>query len=108
TNTDAGFASTRRGSCPANNGDGDENLAALDLVTPNSFDNNYFKNLIQKKGLLQSDQVLFSGGCADSIVTGYSKSPSTFTLILHQPWLRWETLNLSLALLERYENSAVL
>jgi peroxidase len=53
-------------------------LAALDLVTPNSFDNNYFKNLIQKKGLLQSDQVLFSGGSTDSIVSEYSKNPTTF------------------------------
>lgn len=47
-------------------------------MTPNSFDNNYFKNLLQKKGLLQSDQVLFSGGSTDSIVDEYSRSPSAF------------------------------
>nr|GFB16425.1 lignin-forming anionic peroxidase-like [Tanacetum cinerariifolium]GFB16431.1 lignin-forming anionic peroxidase-like [Tanacetum cinerariifolium] len=58
--------------------EGNENLAALDLVTPNSFDNNYFKNLIQKKGLLESDQVLFSGGSTDSIVREYSRNPSKF------------------------------
>ena len=79
TDIDAGFASTRRRRCPADNGDGDDNLAALDLVTPNSFDNNYFKNLIQKKGLLQSDQVLFSGGSTDSIVSEYSKNRKTFS-----------------------------
>ncbi|KAI3744213.1 hypothetical protein L1987_57290 [Smallanthus sonchifolius] len=73
---DAGFASTRRRRCPIN--DGHENLAALDLVTPNSFDNNYFKNLIQKKGLLESDQVLFSGGSTDNIVREYSNNPSKF------------------------------
>ncbi|KAI3671879.1 hypothetical protein L1987_87076 [Smallanthus sonchifolius] len=73
---DAGFASTRRRRCPINNGN--ENLAPLDLVTPNSFDNNYFKNLIQKKGLLESDQVLFSGGSTDSIVREYSNNPSKF------------------------------
>ncbi|CAL5430284.1 unnamed protein product [Camellia sinensis] len=50
----------------------------LDLVTPNSFDSNYFKNLIQKKGLLQSDRVLFNGGSTDSIVSEYSKNPSVF------------------------------
>ncbi|KAL7001439.1 peroxidase [Sarracenia purpurea var. burkii] len=72
---DAGFASTRRRSCPAA---GNGNLAALDLVTPNSFDNNYFKNLIRKKGLLESDQVLFSGGSTDGIVSEYSRNPSTF------------------------------
>ncbi|GKV28690.1 hypothetical protein SLEP1_g37708 [Rubroshorea leprosula] len=73
---DAGFASTRRRGCPANQGD--SNLAPLDLVTPNSFDNNYFKNLIQKKGLLQSDQVLFSGTSTDSIVSEYSNNQDTF------------------------------
>ncbi|KAL9416881.1 hypothetical protein AB3S75_039964 [Citrus x aurantiifolia] len=60
SNIDAGFASTRRRQCPGSGGD--SNLSPLDLVTPNSFDNNYFKNLIQKQGLLASDQVLFSGG----------------------------------------------
>ncbi|XP_027355492.1 lignin-forming anionic peroxidase-like [Abrus precatorius] len=76
---DAGFASTRQRGCPSlSNNVNDQKLAALDLVTPNSFDNNYFKNLIQKKGLLQSDQVLFSGGSTDSIVSEYSKNPTTF------------------------------
>ncbi|OMO72642.1 Plant peroxidase [Corchorus olitorius] len=75
---DAGFASTRRRNCPATFPNGNGNLAPLDLVTPNSFDNNYFKNLLQKKGLLESDQVLFSGGSTDSIVSEYSKNPSLF------------------------------
>ncbi|XP_050233668.1 lignin-forming anionic peroxidase-like [Mercurialis annua] len=77
TNIDAGFGSTRRRGCPAVGNDA--KLAALDLVTPNSFDNNYFKNLIQKKGLLESDQVLFSGGSTDAIVTEYSRNPKTFS-----------------------------
>ncbi|WJZ81486.1 hypothetical protein VitviT2T_001326 [Vitis vinifera] len=72
------FNSVPRRRCPADNGNGDANLAPLELVTPNSFDNNYFKNLIQRKGLLQSDQVLFSGGSTDTIVNEYSKSPKTF------------------------------
>ncbi|XP_047967974.1 lignin-forming anionic peroxidase-like [Salvia hispanica] len=75
TDIDAGFASTRRRGCPRTGGD--SNLAALDLVTPNSFDNNYFKNLVQRKGLLQSDQVLFSGSTA-AIVSQYSGNPKTF------------------------------
>ncbi|KAI3671851.1 hypothetical protein L1987_87048 [Smallanthus sonchifolius] len=75
---DANFASTRRRNCPANRGDGDGNLAPLDLVTPNSFDNNYFRNLVQRRGLLQSDQVLFSGGSSDSIVLEYSNNPRRF------------------------------
>ncbi|KAL0654022.1 hypothetical protein Bca4012_096713 [Brassica carinata] len=74
---DAGFSSTRKRRCAVN--DGDTNLAPLDQVTPNSFDNNYYRNLMQKKGLLASDQVLFgSGASTDSIVSEYSRNPSRF------------------------------
>ncbi|TXG56965.1 hypothetical protein EZV62_018278 [Acer yangbiense] len=77
SDVDAGFASTRRRQCPISGGDG--NLGPLDLVTPNSFDNNYFKNLIQKKGLLESDQILFSaGGSTNDVVNEYSKNPTKF------------------------------
>ncbi|XP_050373041.1 lignin-forming anionic peroxidase-like [Argentina anserina] len=75
---DANFARTRGRNCPAAANVGNANLAALDLVTPNQLDNNYFKNLIQKKGLLASDQVLFSGGNTDSIVSEYSSKPANF------------------------------
>ncbi|XP_019151908.1 PREDICTED: lignin-forming anionic peroxidase-like [Ipomoea nil] len=67
TDIDASFASTRRRRCPKDTGNG--NLAPLDLVTPNSFNNNYYKNLLKKKGLLQSNQVLFSSGVTDNIVS---------------------------------------
>ncbi|CAK7325271.1 unnamed protein product [Dovyalis caffra] len=77
SNIDAGFASTRKRRCPLVGGD--STLAPMDLVTPNSFDNNYFKNLMQNKGLLQSDQVLFNGGSTDSIVSEYSRNPSKFS-----------------------------
>uniref|UniRef100_A0A6N2LRE0 Peroxidase n=1 Tax=Salix viminalis TaxID=40686 RepID=A0A6N2LRE0_SALVM len=77
SNVDAGFASTRRRRCPRVGSD--STLAPLDLVTPNSFDNNYFKNLMQNKGLLQSDQVLFNGGSTDSIVSEYSRNPAKFS-----------------------------
>jgi peroxidase len=74
---DAGFASTRRRNCPSIGGNG--NLAALDLVTPTQFDNNYYKNIVDKKGLLATDQVLLSGGSTDDIVRDYSNNPSTFS-----------------------------
>nr|BAA77388.1 peroxidase 2 [Scutellaria baicalensis] len=74
---EANFASTRRRQCPQD-GSGDSNLAPLDLVTPNSFDNNYYRNLVARRGLLQSDQVLLSGGETDAIVTSYSSNPATF------------------------------
>ncbi|XP_019414400.1 PREDICTED: peroxidase P7-like [Lupinus angustifolius] len=79
TNIDTSFASTKQSSCPATSGSGDNNLAPLDLQTPTTFDNNYFKNLVQKKGLLHSDQQLYNGGSTDSIVSGYSTNPSSFS-----------------------------
>ncbi|KAH7548266.1 hypothetical protein JRO89_XS14G0092400 [Xanthoceras sorbifolium] len=80
TNIDSSFARTRQSNCPRATGSGDNNLAPLDLQTPTSFENNYFKNLINNKGLLHSDQQLFNGGgSTDSIVRTYSSSPNTFT-----------------------------
>ncbi|CAK8567799.1 unnamed protein product [Lathyrus sativus] len=79
SNIDTSFATTRQSNCPNAAGSGDNNLAPLDLQTPIAFDNNYFKNLVQKKGLLHSDQQLFNGGSTDSIVSGYSTNPSSFS-----------------------------
>ncbi|PSR95026.1 Peroxidase [Actinidia chinensis var. chinensis] len=78
TNIDASFAKTRQGSCPITVGSGDNNLAPLDLQSPTSFDNHYYINLINQKGLLHSDQVLFNGGSTDSLVEKYSKDPNAF------------------------------
>ncbi|KAJ7965111.1 Peroxidase [Quillaja saponaria] len=79
TNIDSSFSQTRRSNCPRTSGSGDNNLAPLDLQTPTAFDNNYFKNLIQNRGLLHSDQQLFNGGSTDSIVRTYSNMPNSFT-----------------------------
>ncbi|XP_062113085.1 lignin-forming anionic peroxidase-like [Humulus lupulus] len=76
TNINATFASNLRNGCPQSGGN--SNLAPLDTVTPNAFDNNYFTNLVEQKGLLASDQVLFSGGETDSIVNEYITTASTF------------------------------
>ncbi|KAE8714727.1 Peroxidase 68 [Hibiscus syriacus] len=78
SNIDSSFAQTRQRSCPRATGSGANNLAPLDIQTPTSFDNNYFKNLVNNRGLLHSDQQLFNGGSTDSIVRGYSNNPSSF------------------------------
>ncbi|KAL0419285.1 UNVERIFIED_CONTAM: Peroxidase 4 [Sesamum radiatum] len=78
TNIDTSFARTRQENCPRNVGSGDNNLAPLDLKSPTFFDNNYYKNLINKKGLLHSDQVLYNGGSTDSLIESYSKNPEAF------------------------------
>ncbi|KAF8693518.1 hypothetical protein HU200_038916 [Digitaria exilis] len=77
-NIDGTFANTCKSGCPNTSGTGDNNLAPLDLQTPTLFDNNYYKNLVGKKGLLHSDQELFNGGATDSQVQSYVSSQSTF------------------------------
>ncbi|XP_062092418.1 peroxidase 4-like [Humulus lupulus] len=78
SNIDSSFARTRQSNCPSTNGTGDNNLAPLDLQTPTAFDNKYFQNLVQKKGLLHSDQELFNNGSVDSIVQSYLNSQTSF------------------------------
>ncbi|XP_010246464.1 PREDICTED: peroxidase P7-like [Nelumbo nucifera] len=76
TNIDANFAATRRANCPATGGDA--NLAPLDIQTPARFDNNYYGNLVARRGLLHSDQELFNGGSQDSLVRSYSTDGTSF------------------------------
>ncbi|KAH9314598.1 hypothetical protein KI387_023225, partial [Taxus chinensis] len=65
--------------CP--NGSSDSNtLAPLDPVTQNTFDNTYFKNLQNNKGLLQSDQALFSNASTAAYVNYYSNYPYAFVM----------------------------
>jgi len=47
------------------NGDGNQ-TAVLDRNSSDLFDNHYFKNLVSGKGLLSSDQILFSSDEANS------------------------------------------
>ncbi|XP_009592461.1 peroxidase 9-like [Nicotiana tabacum] len=45
--------------CPTKGGD--NNISPLDVASPVKFDNSYFKHLLNGKGLLNSDEVLFTG-----------------------------------------------
>uniref|UniRef100_A0ACD5W9W1 Uncharacterized protein n=1 Tax=Avena sativa TaxID=4498 RepID=A0ACD5W9W1_AVESA len=78
TDIDAGFARSRQSNCPRTAGSGDNNLAPLDLQTPTVFENAYYKNLVQKRGLLHSDQELFNGCATDAQVRGYVGSQEAF------------------------------
>ncbi|XP_040376623.1 peroxidase P7-like [Oryza brachyantha] len=78
TDIDPAFAALRRRTCPAAAGNGDSNLAPLDVQTQNAFDNAYYHNLLVRRGLLHSDQVLFNGGSQDALVQQYSSNPSLF------------------------------
>ncbi|KAE8712365.1 Peroxidase 53 [Hibiscus syriacus] len=66
--------------CPAN---GDRNrFTALDRNSTDLFDNHYFKNLVNGKGLLGSDQILYSSDLAasttKSLVERYSQDSKLF------------------------------
>lgn len=52
------FRRILRSICPQSGKD--HRLAPLDLMTPSQFDNHYFHNLLQGKGLLGSDTVLIT------------------------------------------------
>ncbi|XP_071688083.1 peroxidase 4-like [Rutidosis leptorrhynchoides] len=78
TNINTSFARSRQSKCPSTTGSGDNNLAPLDVQTPNHFDNTYYKNLIKQQGLLRSDQQLHNGGSTDSLVEQYSKNSKSF------------------------------
>ncbi|CAH8390088.1 unnamed protein product [Eruca vesicaria subsp. sativa] len=66
--------------CPAG-GNGNQ-TAPLDRNSTDAFDNNYFKNLLEGKGLLSSDQILFSSDLAVNttkrLVEAYSRSQYLF------------------------------
>lgn len=53
-------------------------VANLDPTTLDSFYNNYFANLQNNQGLLQSDQELFSSSTTVSIVNTFSSNQNTF------------------------------
>ncbi|KAL8489819.1 hypothetical protein ACS0TY_025628 [Phlomoides rotata] len=75
---DPTYLETLRQTCPQN---GNANaLENLDQSTPDNFDNAYFVNLQTNRGLLVSDQVLFStsGGETVPIVNQFGNSQSQF------------------------------
>ena len=55
-------------------------LTNLDPTTPDAFDNNYFSNLQVRRGLLRTDQQLFSTDGADTIeiVNRFSTNQTAF------------------------------
>ncbi|XP_027069695.1 cationic peroxidase 1-like [Coffea arabica] len=75
-NINASFAAAVKANCPRSGGD--NNLSPLDTTSPISFDNAYFRNLQTQKGLLHSDQQLFSGGSTNAQVNTYSSNSATF------------------------------
>ncbi|KAG6399570.1 hypothetical protein SASPL_141051 [Salvia splendens] len=71
------YAAQLRTRCPQSGGD--QNLFPLDFVSPTSFDNSYFKNLLRFRGLLSSDQVLVTKNEETlELVKRYAESKEVF------------------------------
>ncbi|CAO2205206.1 unnamed protein product [Urochloa humidicola] len=82
TSTNATFAAGLRATvCPFTGGDG--NLAPLEPRAPDAFDNGYFRDLVDRRVLLRSDQVLYGGagngnGTTDALVRAYAANGTAF------------------------------
>ncbi|XP_002987837.2 peroxidase A2 [Selaginella moellendorffii] len=57
---DPDFLASLQRLCPPGGNPG--TLSRLDVRSPQAFDNSYYQNLLQGRGVLHSDQILFSGG----------------------------------------------
>ncbi|XP_020105439.1 peroxidase 72-like [Ananas comosus] len=73
----AAYAAELRARCPRSGGD--QNLFFLDPVSPFKFDNQYYKNIVAGKGLLNSDQILFTRSAATmALVEQYANNNELF------------------------------
>lgn len=54
TNIDSEFATSLKSNCPSSGGD--DNLSQLDATSSVLFDNGYFQDLVNNKGVFHSDQ----------------------------------------------------
>ncbi|KAK1612155.1 hypothetical protein QYE76_035828 [Lolium multiflorum] len=69
---DSGFATQLRSTCAR------QSFALLDAATPGGFDNSYFKNLQGGRGLLGSDQVLYTDQRSRGTVNYYASNQDAF------------------------------
>ncbi|XP_044465663.1 peroxidase 51-like [Mangifera indica] len=73
---DPNYAQQLMAACPRNV---DPTIAInMDPVTPRTFDNQYYKNLVAGKGLFTSDEVLFTDHNSQPTVNDFAKSPGDF------------------------------
>ncbi|EOY02827.1 Peroxidase superfamily protein [Theobroma cacao] len=73
---DPTYAQELKQACPQ---DVDARIAInMDPITPQTFDNMYFQNLVAKKGLFTSDEVLFTNPASQPTVIDFAKNPGDF------------------------------
>ena len=74
----AAMLSDLQSMCPNRNDGTNANLAPLDVVTVDRFDNEYYTNLISGVGLLESDHSLMADSYAAHMVRQYSYDTNLF------------------------------
>ncbi|XVF16187.1 hypothetical protein REPUB_Repub10bG0010200 [Reevesia pubescens] len=73
---DPNYAQQLMQACPQNV---DPSIAInMDPETPQNFDNEYYQNLVAKKGLFTSDEVLFTDPASESTVSDFASNPGNF------------------------------
>ena len=76
----ASYLSSLRSICPPIHGN-ENNITAMDNVTPNLFDNSFYQTLLKGEGLLNSDQEMYSsvfGIQTRELVKKYAADPLAF------------------------------
>lgn len=72
---DQTFGKNLRLTCPTNTTD---NTTVLDIRSPNTFDNRYYVDLMNRQGLFTSDQDLYTDRRTRGIVTSFAVNQSLF------------------------------
>ncbi|XP_008243756.1 PREDICTED: peroxidase 11 [Prunus mume] len=75
------YLSSLKSTCPPVGGVGDNNVTAMDYVTPDLFDNSFYHLLLKGEGLLSSDQEMYSslfGIQTKQLVKQYAADPAAF------------------------------
>lgn len=73
---DTKFVSKLKGSCPVNSNS--SAFSFLDTMTPQKFDNAYYRNLQQGKGLLASDNLLFTNPMTRRTINRFASNEGAF------------------------------
>ncbi|KAL0351623.1 UNVERIFIED_CONTAM: Peroxidase 12, partial [Sesamum calycinum] len=72
---DKSFAKNLKTTCPLANSN---NTTVLDIRSPNTFDNKYYVDLMNRQGLFTSDQDLYTDSRTRGIVTGFAVNQTLF------------------------------
>ncbi|KAF8728786.1 hypothetical protein HU200_018065 [Digitaria exilis] len=72
---DPSFAASLRGKCPASPSSGDDPTVALDVVTPDAMDRQYYRNVLARRVLFTSDASLLTSPATAKMVSDNANIP---------------------------------